>query len=732
MKNKFEKETFPVTGMMCAVCAGTVGKTLRSLPGVEEADVNFASSSATIVWDPAVTSPEVMARAVAGAGYGLVAESDEARAVAEKDRRDAEEYTSMKRKTITAWVLSIPLMALCMSHIHFAGESVLYMIMTLVVMVWCGSGFYVRGFRSLVHGAPTMDTLVAVSTLASFLYSAFNTFFGTYLTSRGFSADLYYEGAAMIITFVLTGKLMELRARRNTGAALRALMALQPELAAVVSEDGAVTEMPIKDIRVGMTLLVRPGERVPVDGEVSGGVSAVDESMLTGEPQAVEKKVGDKVSAGTLNGNGSLQVRAASVGSDTELSRIVRSVREAQGSKAPVQRLVDKISAWFVPAVIALAILTLCIWLMAGDTARAVVCAISVLVIACPCALGLATPTAVMAGIGKGARTGILIKDATALELLDKTDVVVLDKTGTVTEGHPHVTSALWASGVDAMEISSVAYGAELKSAHPLAEALCAYFEKTGVRPVEPERFEYIPGRGMVLTCQDIDYEIGSASLMKAGSDGDLKKNVDTWLESGSGVVVIAVDGKPVAAFCVADTIRDDIPETISTLRKQNRDVILLTGDKESTARHVAARAGITDVIAETLPVDKFDVIAGLRREGHVVAMAGDGINDAEALAEADVSIAMGGGSDIAIEVAQLTLVGGRLSALPKAFALSRKTLRIIRENLFWAFVYNVTGIPLAAGALAWAGFTLTPMFASAAMALSSLCVVTNSLRLRK
>lgn len=729
-----EKETFPVTGMMCAVCAGTVRKTLADMPGVEEAEVNFATASINVTWRPSVTSPDAMRRALDHAGYCLIAESDEARAVAAKERADAREYAGMKRRVWMAWAISLPLAALCMTNLHFPGEGWIYMAMTMVVMAWCGAGFYRRGFRALLKGAPTMDSLVAVSTAVSFLFSFFNTAFPHVTESVGLSADLYYEGAAMIVTFVLTGKLMELRARRNTGAALRALMGLQPSTAMVTEPDGSLTETPITDIRPGMGVVVRPGERVPVDGTVSAGISSVDESMLTGEPQAVEKQAGDPVTAGTLNGNGTLTVTVTGVGSDTELARIVRSVRDAQGSKAPVQKLVDRVSAWFVPAVMAVSLLTFLVWwLVIGNAATGLVCAVSVLVIACPCALGLATPTAVMVGIGRGAREGILVKDATALELLDRTDTVVFDKTGTITSGHPHVTEVVWDMDPDGTEtslLSAIAYGAEEKSTHPLAKALCDWFGSQGISSVAPETFEYTPGRGMTLTYGGIHYEIGSAALL--GESGFAHGQVERWTEAGDGVVVMTREGVPVAAFRVADTLQPGIPETIRNIRESGRDVILLTGDRLATARHVAAEAGIPTVVADTMPGDKFEVIQRLRREGRTVAMAGDGINDAESLAEADVSIAMGGGSDIAIEVAQLTLVSGRLAALPEAFRLSRKTLRVIRENLFWAFVYNVAGIPVAAGAFAWAGFTLTPMFASAAMALSSVCVVSNSLRIKR
>lgn len=733
-KDKIYKETFPVTGMMCAVCAGTVGKTLSEMDGVLNADVNFASQSATVEWDGNLTSPDKMKQALDNAGYGLIAESDEVRAVAEKERQDAADYKKMKLRVAVAWIISVPLAVLCMVHVHFPAENWIYMAMTLIVMIYCGAGFFRRGFRSLAKGVPTMDTLVAISTSVSFLFSAFNTVFPEVMQSHGHSADIYYEGAAMIITFVLTGKMIEMRSRRNTGAALRALMGLQPKTAMVEESDGSLRELPIGEIKRGMLISVRPGERIPVDGTVTAGVSSVDESMLTGEPERVEKTSGSQVTAGTLNGNGTLSVQADCVGADTELSRIVRSVRDAQSSKAPVQRLVDRISAWFVPTVIAISIVTFILWwTIGGNLATALVCGVSVLVIACPCALGLATPTAIMVGIGKGAREGILVKDVTALELLDKTDMVVLDKTGTITTGHPRVTSALWKNSSDSDRLSPIIYGGEEKSTHPLAEALCAYFAEEGVKPTVPDKFEYIPGRGMKLESGGSRYEIGSTDLLgNEKADSKLLSESGNWLSSGAGVVVVTENGNAVAVFKVTDTLQPGIRDTVAALKASGREVVLLTGDRRITAEHVAREAGIGRVVAETLPADKFAFIKAQRESGHVVAMAGDGINDAEALAEADVSVAMGGGSDIAIEVAQLTLVSGKLSSLPRAFALSRKTLRVIRQNLFWAFIYNVAGIPLAAGALAGVGIMLTPMFASAAMALSSICVVSNSLRLRK
>lgn len=729
-KQQKEKGQFPVTGMMCAVCAGTVTKAASEVSGVESADANFATGELSVTWDPAVISPEKIAEAVRSAGYGLITEGDEERRVRESEEREAADYRRRKWLVGIAWAITLPMSALCMTHVHFPAENWIYMALTLVVMCVCGAGFYTRGIRSLLHGAPTMDTLVAVSTAASFLLSLFNTIFPGILEEKGIGSGLYYEGAAMIIAFVMTGKLMEARSRRNTGAALKALMGLQPSEAMLIGSDGVARKVRISEIHIGDHVSVRPGERIPVDGEVSRGTSAVDESMLTGEPEKVEKKEGDRVAAGTINGNGSLTVRATGVGSDTEIARIIRGVRDAQGSKAPVQRIVDKVSAVFVPAVFGAALLTFIIWLCIGPQyiTQAMVCAVSVLVIACPCALGLATPTAIMVGIGRGASAGILVKDAAALERLAHIDTLVLDKTGTVTEGKPKVTDMLETGDKEALR--AALYGAELKSTHPLAEAICDLFRGGNVTPAALVDFGYVPGKGMTFSADGVKYRVGDASL--ADGDEALATKAAEWLATGAGVVAVTRDGSPAAVYRIADELRPEIPQTIRELSERGIDCVLLTGDRRLTAEHIARQAGIGTVVAEALPSDKYEYIRSLRKEGKIVAMAGDGINDASALAEADVSIAMGTGSDIAIETAQLTLVSGRLSALPRALRLSAKTLKIIHENLFWAFIYNVAGIPIAAGALYAVGFMLTPMFASAAMALSSVCVVTNSLRLQK
>ncbi|MDE6336869.1 MAG: heavy metal translocating P-type ATPase [Muribaculaceae bacterium] len=736
-----KKVSYPVTGMMCAVCAGTVEKTVAGCVGVKDASVNFAAAEVTFSYDPAVTSPETVAHAVSEAGYDMIIVSSAAEAVEEKEKAEHEQYVRMKRNLIIAWALTIPLAVISMLHIHFPGSDWIMALLALGVMAISGRRFYVSGLKHLFSGSPDMDSLVAVSTLVSFLFSLFNTISSKTLTDLGIPADLYYEASAMIIAFVSTGKFMELRARRNTGTAIRALMGLQPSEALLVMPDGALKNVKIDEIRRDDIISVRPGERIPIDGVVTAGHSVVDESMLTGEPEGVEKTEGSKVTAGTLNTNGTLTVRATQVGAGTELSRIIECVREAQGSKAPVQRLVDKISSVFVPTVIALSILTFVVWICFGvdKLPMAILAAVSVLVIACPCALGLATPTAVMVGIGRGAREGILIREAAALEQLSKVTILAIDKTGTLTEGKPKVTDTFTLPTDSEESLLQAVYALELKSAHPLAGAIaewCATRLQNLRQEQEGMTFDYIPGKGIIGEVDGRSYWIGNEALAKsegATISESMRNAIGQWASEGAGIVLAGDKEKALMAFKVADTVRPDAREAIAQLKAEGIRPVLLTGDRLTTAQHVARETGIEDVVAETLPGDKQNTIINLKKEEEFVAMAGDGINDSQALAEADVSIAMGGGSDIAIEVAQLTIVSGRLTFIPRAVKLSEATLKVIRENLFWAFIYNVAGIPVAAGVLypVW-GILLSPMIASAAMAFSSVCVVLNSLRLNR
>ena len=731
-KKGLEKGNFPVVGMMCAVCAQTVQKVASDLPGVKDADVNFATSSLTVDYNPEEVSPNDIAEAVRKAGYDMIVQDSLAKAVEDKEAAEERERRDMGRKLVVAWVVTIPLAVMCMMHLHFPGAGWLYMGMALIVMLYCGWGFYKRGWQALRAKAPSMDTLVAVSTAVSFIFSFVNTLWPELLTSRSISANLYYEGAAMIIAFVLTGKWMELRARHSTGMALRALIGLQPSEALLVKPDGSTVTTPIAEIRKGDILIVRAGEKIPVDGRVTEGVGSVDESMLTGESAGVEKTAGRKVSAGTVLTAGTIKIEAQKVGSQTELSRIIKAVRDAQGSKAPVQKLVDKVASIFVPTVFVISIVTFIVWLIIGNIPVGAVCAVSVIVIACPCALGLATPMAVMVGIGRGAQKGVLVKDATALEQMSKVNYLLIDKTGTLTEGKPELVGHIFAPNIDPtsqQRILAVAAGAESRSIHPLANAIVEGLKKDGIVPSELEDYRYEPGKGIFCKADGVEYTIGSSSLIADSPDSDFKTNVSRWLADGRGVVTMLADGDPVAAFSVMDSLRADAAEAVSKLERMGVVVELLSGDRLATAESIARQAGISHVTAEVYPDRKQERVIELQKEGYIVAMAGDGINDSQALAAANISIAMGSGADIAIEVAEVTITGGRLMAIPDAIQLSEHTLKRIRQNLFWAFIYNVIGIPLAAGVLYSVGFLLSPMLASAAMALSSLCVAANSLR---
>ncbi len=733
-KVKLQTSVFPIAGMMCAVCAGAVEKTLKETPGVEEAQVNFAASTATVSWNSAMTSPEKLAESVNGAGYTMIVAPSAEEAIKKQEEEELALYRRMKRKVIAAWCLTLPLSVICMGNFHFPGASWVMCILALSVLVFCGMHFFIKGFRNLFAGVPSMESLVAVSTLVSFAFSFFNTLFPQFWETRSLSAGLYYEGAAMIVAFVLTGKMMELRARHSTGSALRALMGLAPDEALKKLPDGSVVKVAAAALLPGDIIVIRPGQRIPADGIVVSGTTSVDESMLTGESMPVEKQTGDSMTAGTLNGLGTVEIKAIKTGHDTELARIVRSVREAQGSKAPVQKLVDRISHIFVPAVIAVSILTFGVWALVapGQLHIAVLAAVSVLVIACPCALGLATPTAIMVGIGRGARMGILVKDATALETLSKVDVICLDKTGTITEGKPEV---LLEEGENFIDETGIFLALELKSEHPLAQAVAQRCRELGAVPAEVTDFRYTPGMGVTGNCDGTTYWVGNTDLaisLGAVIPDFISEAVDRWLKEGAGVILAGNIEKALVAFKISDPIRPGAKELILKLKETGITPILLTGDRLQTARHIASMTGIDKVEAELRPDGKARYIEKLKKESRIVGMAGDGINDSEALALADVSIAMGTGSEIAIETAQLTLTKADIKDIPLAIGLSAKTRKIIRENLFWAFIYNVAGIPLAAGILyPFGGFMLNPMIASAAMAVSSVCVVANSLRLK-
>ena len=602
------------------------------------------------------------------------------------------------------------------------------------VVFWLGRGFFVNAWQQLRHRSATMDTLVALSTGIAYLFSLFNLVFPEFWLSRGVEPHVYFESAAVIVAFILLGRTLEEKAKGDTTASLKKLIGLQPKNAIVVAADGTQTEIPISRIRVGDLLAVRPGEKIAVDGAVCEGDSYVDESMLSGEPLPVHKEPGTKVFAGTINQKGSFHFRAEKVGAATMLAQIIRMVQEAQGSKAPVQKLADKIAGIFVPAIIGIALLSFVLWLVfdpSGGLTHGILAAVTVLVIACPCALGLATPTAVMVGIGKGAEKGILIRDAVSLETAGKIDTVVMDKTGTLTEGKPVVTDIVWANGDD--RAKAVFFSLEKLSEHPLADAVVHYF--AGVPTLNVERFGSLTGKGIEGTVDGVRYFAGSRRLLdEQGIVVGKELNIEAQRLSAEAksIVWFADSEQALAVAAIADRIKDSSVEAVRELQAAGIDVYMLTGDSRAVAGHIAEKAGIRHFEAEILPQDKAAFVKRLQTLGHKVAMAGDGINDSAALAQADLSIAMGGGSDIAMDVAQMTIISSDLRKIPEAIQLSKQTVRTIRQNLFWAFIYNLVGIPVAAGALyPVSGFLLNPMIAGAAMALSSVSVVANSLRLK-
>ncbi|HEX7088624.1 MAG TPA: heavy metal translocating P-type ATPase [Longimicrobiales bacterium] len=769
--------TIPVSGMTCAACSGRVQRTLSKQPGVAEAAVNLMLANATVVYDPSQTSPEALVEAIRATGYGAELPAPERTAFEEQESRDraqAEEFRDLARKAgvslaagALAMLASMPLMAGGAHGAHAPTADPfmrwvmgwlsplleravpwLYTIpapvltygllaITLLIMAWAGRHFYTRAWSAFRHHSADMNTLIAVGTGAAFLYSVAATVAPGFFLSRGIPPDVYYEAVIIITALILTGNALEARAKRQTSAALRALADLQPPTARV-ERDGREVDIPVEQVREGDIVLVRPGERIPVDGEVVSGASAVDESMLTGESLPVEKTVGDAVIGGTINRTGAFRYRATTLGEASVLARIVRLMRDAQGSRAPIQRLADRISAVFVPVVIQIAIATFAAWYVLADGAPAVqgmAAAVAVLIIACPCAMGLAVPTAVMVATGRGAALGILIKGGEALQRAGDVTTVVLDKTGTVTEGRPAVTDVVALPGVDEAELLWLAGSLEASSEHPLAEAIVQR-ASAGGRPLgRAASFESVTGRGALGVVDGRAVLAGNAALMRDhGVDiAPLAADAERLAEQGRTPVYVAVDGALAGLIAVADPIRPASRGAIARLRRMGLDVVMLTGDNERTARAVAREAGIARVVAGVLPDGKVAEIERLKAEGRVVAMVGDGINDAPALARADVGIAIGTGTDIAVEASDITLMRADLSGVADAIALSRRTMRTMKQNLFWAFIYNVIGIPVAAGVLYPAfGVLLSPVLASAAMAFSSVSVVGNSLRLRR
>lgn len=731
--SKITNKVYPVMGMHCAACANNVEKIVKKQEGVEDASVNLAAAVLTVDFNSDVVSPEQLKDAVMKIGFDLIIDEDNS--MEEQEEAEHSYYEQLQRKTVVAWIFALPVAFMGMFFMDFPGINWWMLVLSLPVLFYSGHAFYVNAWKQAKHFTSNMDTLVALSTSIAFLFSLFNTLYPQFWYEQGLEPHVYYEAATVIIAFVLVGKLMEEKAKGKTSMAIRKLMGLQPKTARIL-RDGKEEDILISELKKGDKVSVRPGERVPVDGLIVEGDTFIDESMISGEPIPVEKKLNDKVLAGTINQNGAFVMSAEKVGRETVLAQIIRMVQEAQGSKALVQRIVDKVTAVFVPTVLAIAILTFMVWMIVGgvdDFSYAMLSAVSVLVIACPCALGLATPTALMVGIGKGAEAHILIKDAVALEQMRKVDTVVLDKTGTVTEGRPTVTGWLHDAGW-VNEHKGILYAAELKSEHPLALAIVEELKKDGNKPAIIDSFESRTGRGIVVTRGGKTYWAGSHRLLNdfgAKVSDLLKSMVEEYERSGKSLVYFGEESMLLAVIVISDKVKPTSIQAVKQMQAEGKYVVLLTGDGHLTAQNVAGEINANRFIAEALPDDKENVIKELQREGRVVAMVGDGINDSQALARADVSIAMGKGTDIAMDVAMVTLMTSDLLLLPKAFKLSRKTVRLIHQNLFWAFIYNLIGIPIAAGILfPMYGILLNPMIASAAMACSSVSVVLNSLSL--
>lgn len=716
------KATLPVLEMSCVVCAGNVERTVSGLDGVVSASVNFAANNITVDYDPKKISLQDMKAAVQAAGYDLVIDTaDSARQEAERNA-----YIALRNKLVVAWVLAVPVMALSMWGKAIWTEWAAA-VMATVLLAYSGMEFYTKAWKMAKAKSANMDTLVAMSTAVAWLFSMFLLIFPDFSESHGMGHYVYFDSATMIVAFVLTGRLLEERAKNSTTSAIRSLMDLQPPMAWLVGDNGTEKEVPTSQIQPGNTIRIRPGGRVPVDGIVVDGNSFVDESMLTGESVQVEKVQGCNVFAGTINGNGTMAVEATKNSDNTVLAQIVAMVREAQGSKAPVQRIADVISKYFTFVVISLAIITLVTWIAIGGNAclsYAIVCAVSVLVIACPCALGLATPTAITVGIGKAAENHILIKDASALEKACKVSAVVLDKTGTVTEGKPAVTGLEISPDTTAGQLG-ILLSAEKQSEHPLAADIVSYLEKEGIAPAVLDSFKSVAGKGLEMKANGCSYWAGNSRMAK--ENGAVPES-----ETNGTTVYFGTDSNLLATVTLIDRTKPTAHDAISRMKDMGLKVVMLTGDNETSADIAAKEAGIEEYVASVLPDDKDKYVQKLQADGHKVAMVGDGINDSQALARADVSIAMGSGTDIAMETAMMTFTTSDLRLIPESLRLSKRTMRIVKQNLFWAFIYNVIGIPVAAGALFPAfGITLDPMWASAAMALSSVTVVTNSLRLK-
>lgn len=726
-------QTFPVLDMSCAACATRVEKTLNRQPGVYHAQVNYAAATATVEYNPQECTPETLKGAIQNAGYDLVIETN---AQKEKIAEDAHsrKYRQLKQRTLFSLMLSVPVAIIGMCFMDWTYANYVMWILSTPVVFWLGRDFYRNAWKQLKHRTSNMDTLVAVSTGIAYAFSLFNLFWPEFWLSRGIHPHVYFEAASVIISFILLGRLLEEKAKGNTSEAIKKLMGLQPATVTILTPEGQLKEIPVEQVQQGQRLVVKPGSRIAVDGTVYEGSSYVDESMLTGEPLPTEKTPGAKVYAGTINQKGRFSFIADKVGSETVLAHIIRMVQDAQGSKAPVQQLVDRIAAIFVPTILSIAVLSFLAWIWLDSSngfTHGLLAAVTVTIIACPCALGLATPTAIMVGIGKGAENGILIKDAESLETARKVNAIVLDKTGTLTEGRPTVTDI--SDPLLQSPLGDVLFTLESASEHPLAQAIVQH-QTRQLLPME--EFESLTGLGVRGKINGTYYYAGNRRLLETNHltvSPSLTEEAARLSQEAKTVIWLADSQQALGLVAIADRIKPTSREAVRQLQEMGISTYMLTGDNPETAQRIAAQCGITHFQAEVLPQQKAQFIKDLQKEGKIVAMVGDGINDSAALAQADLSIAMGKGSDIAMDVAKMTLISSDLNKITDAIRLSQATVRTIRENLFWAFIYNLIGIPVAAGILyPINGFLLNPMIAGAAMAMSSVSVVSNSLRLKR
>lgn len=730
-------KTFAIANMSCASCAVSVESMLSAQPGVLKAVVNYANSTAQVEFIPGITAPLKLRQAIQSIGYDLLI--DEAKSTHDTVTEIQDnKLKSLRKKTVAAAIFSLPVVLIGMFFMDIPYANYIMWALSSPVIIVFGRQFFVGAWKQAKHRSANMDTLVALSTGIAYVFSVFNTVFPDFWHRRGLHAHVYFEASAVVIAFILLGKLLEERAKSSTSSAIKKLIGLQPQTVTVVDSAGNPSEVPISQVVVGDILQVKPGEKIAVDGKVTENSSFVDESMISGEAIPVFKEKGAAVFAGTINQKGSFLFMAEKVGSDTLLAHIIKRVQDAQGSKAPVQKLVDKIAGIFVPIVIGIAVLSLVLWVFLGGTngvTQGLISLVTVLVIACPCALGLATPTAIMVGVGKGAENRILIKDAESLETAQNINAIILDKTGTITEGKPRLTEILWATNIDQAKFSLILLGIEQQSEHPLAQAVVSYYRSNNFSSLGITNFESITGKGVSAMYDGQQYFVGTKAFLQQQGVGISKEMTDaaeSWERQASTVIWFSDNKDVLAVMALSDNVKPSSAKAIQQLYRMGIDVYMLTGDSTSVAEAIANKVGIRKFKAKTLPSDKSEFVKKLQSEGKIVAMVGDGINDSEALAQADVSIAMGKGSDIAMDVAKMTLISSDLMHIPQAIRLSKRTVRLIRQNLFWAFIYNLIGIPIAAGIFyPINGFVLNPMIAGAAMALSSVSVVTNSLRLK-